>query len=107
MKFCTIFAAAVSTASAIKTHSEAGWKTQTSVSTSSLKKAASGLGLYIGSALNSKHDTDAVYESQSALQFDDMTPENACKMKQIAKSWTDLDFSGCIAAVEYAKTNNM
>ena len=36
-----------------------------------------------------------------------MTPENACKMKQIAKSYTDLDFTGCVAAVELAKANGM
>jgi len=36
-----------------------------------------------------------------------MTPENACKMKQIAKSYTDLDFSGCVAAIEWAKANNI
>jgi GH35 family endo-1,4-beta-xylanase len=36
-----------------------------------------------------------------------MTPENACKMKQIAKSYTELDFSGCVSAVEYAKNNSM
>jgi endo-1,4-beta-xylanase len=107
MKFFTIIAAAASPVCAIKTSSEAVWTTQDHVSTSSLKEAAAGLGLYVGSALNQKYATDATYESQSISQFDDMTPENACKMKQIAKSYTELDFSGCIAAVEWAKANSM
>jgi len=67
MKFLEIIAATVSSVSAIKSQAGATWKTQTGVSTSSLKEAASGLGLYVGSALNAKHDTDATYVSQQNL----------------------------------------
>jgi len=36
-----------------------------------------------------------------------MTPENACKMKQIAKSYTDFDFTPCVEAVNWARNNSM
>ena len=67
MKFIAIVAATVSSVSAIQIEAGATWKTQTGVSTSSLKEAASGLGLYVGAALNSKYDDDATYVSEQNL----------------------------------------
>jgi hypothetical protein len=67
MKFSAIVAATASSVSAIKSQAGASWKTQTGVSTSSLKEAATGLGLYVGSALNAKYDGDATYVTEQNL----------------------------------------
>jgi len=40
-------------------------------------------------------------------EFDLVTAVSTCKMKPIAKSWTDFDYSGCDLVMDFAQKNNM
>jgi len=74
----------------------------------SLREAAKGSGIEIGAAINYKVlKTDAAYGELAAEQYSLLTSENACKMNQIAKSFTENDFTGCKYIVDYAQKNNM
>lgn len=50
---------------------------------------------------------DTEYGKLGAQEYSLLTSENACKMTAIAKSYTDLDFTGCDYIVHYAKRNGM
>jgi endo-1,4-beta-xylanase len=73
-----------------------------------LKEAARGTGLYIGSAVN----YNALQEDQDFMKLvteevSIMTPENQCKMPQIAKSWTEFNYTACDYMINFAKERNI
>jgi len=62
----------------------------------SMRNSSKGTGIWVGTAMNEKHiKADADYAQRGAKEYNLITPENACKMTMIAKSYTENDFSGC------------
>ena len=62
-----------------------------------LKSAADGLGIYMGTAVRVSAWDDAQYLTTVNQEYDLITAENACKMNHIAKSigwetWFDFNF---------------
>lgn len=73
-----------------------------------MKEAAKGTGVYIGSAINylalqADHDYMKLVTEEVSI----MTPENQCKMPQIAKSWTEYNYTACDYMVNFAKKRNI
>lgn len=50
---------------------------------------------------------DRKYESTAIKEYDLITAESNCKMKPIAKSWTNFDYKYCDQVLEWAEKNNM
>ena len=74
-----------------------------------LKEAAAGLGIYIGSGFKYQpvHENDTQYQEVLLREYDLVTPGNACKMNSIAKSATSFDFSQCDYLLNFAETNSL
>lgn len=76
--------------------------------TRSLRRAARGLGVYIGSAMNYWDlKSDNTYNSLGAEQYSLLTAENGCKMVPIWKSYTQYDFTQCDYVISYAEAHDM
>merc|ERR1712032_257826 len=76
-----------------------------------LKEAAKGLGIYVGSAINYWHisgnKVDQAYIDVAKKEYDLLTAVSTCKMKPIAKNWTDFDYTGCDEIMKFAEENDM
>ena len=73
-----------------------------------LKDAAKGLGVYIGSEVGVPYETtDGKYSYMSHEQYNLITAGNACKMNTIATSADTFDFSKCQVLIDYAKKYNL
>lgn len=76
-----------------------------------LKDAAKGLGVHIGTAMNYWHFAkgmeDWTYINNAKKEYDLITAESNCKMKPIAKSWNNFDYSKCDKVLSFAEQNNM
>lgn len=67
-----------------------------------LREAAEGTGLLIGTALAPKSDTK--YNQMALEQYNLITPENDCKMSAIAKSFNDYkNYGYCKVMADRAK----
>ena len=72
----------------------------------SLRNSSKGTGIWVGTAMNQKHiKADSEYAQRAAKEYNLITSENACKMTNIAKSYSENDYSGCQFEVEFAKNN--
>ena len=72
-------------------------------SSTTLREAANGTGVYMGAALNYYHlDKDAPYADLAKQEYSLATPENACKMYTIAKSASENDYSQCLSVKQFA-----
>lgn len=50
---------------------------------------------------------DHAYAQLGGKEYNLLTGENACKTIQIAKSYTNFDYSGCDYLANFAKQNGM
>lgn len=64
---------------------------ETGASAKTLKEAADGLGIYMGTAMTVQAMDDQTYMSIIPQEFDLITAENSCKMSLIIKSLGDLN----------------
>lgn len=60
-----------------------------------LRDAAEGTGIYVGTAVNQRYLDDDTYSQMAAKEFNLITPENGCKMNFIAINFTHSDFTRC------------
>ena len=77
----------------------------------SLKDAAKGLGIHVGAAVNYWEiyykTREQKYYDTVLREYDLITAETSCKMKAIAKTWTNFDYSKCDYLAKYAKDNGL
>lgn len=73
-----------------------------------LKEAADGTGIYIGTALNYWDlRKDEEYSDLAGQEYNLMTSENGCKMDIIAQDYETYDFTRCDYLVNYAQEHNL
>ena len=76
--------------------------------TRSLREAANGTGIYVGSSMNYPYLTeDGYYKQVGAQQYNLLTAGNACKMGATWKDYTHYDFTKCDYVITFAEANDM
>lgn len=72
-----------------------------------LRTAAEGTGILVGTAMNYWHLGDKNYADTAAREYNIITAEASCKMDQIAKGENNFNFKGCDGIKDYAKKHGM
>ena len=74
------------------------------VYSTTLREAAEGTGVYVGTAVNYDFMAgDEDYKKRAASEFGLITAGNACKMYHIAKGWNKFNYTDCQTMVDFAK----
>ena len=62
--------------------------------------------LYMGSALNLRHESDSKYTQTIAREYDIVTAENACKWGSIRPNQWTYNLDDCVNHLKFAIENN-
>lgn len=73
----------------------------------SLKDAAFGLNLFLGTAINKNYLDDKQYTSLAKKNYDIITAENACKMHTINYAEGKTSYDGCLNIKKFSEENGM